>query len=442
MPPNLRNVPVPARRAVQVLALALSAAFAPGALAAGGAGADSAATAPRSDSLAARRTGALRLFVDCPECDQDFIRKEITFVDHVRDRLTADIHALVTDLDTGANGSEVTVTFMGRGPCEGISDTLRFVTGASDTDDMIRRRLVQVLKLGLVRFAARTPLAERIAVSYSEPAAAPRPVVDRWNKWVFTTSLNGWFNGQSSTRTINTWGSLSARRVAENTKVSLSLNESYYENRFDLGGGQHLVSISRSRSANSQFVQGFGEHWSAAAWASAYSSTYSNTELDWGVGPALEFNLFPYSQSTRRQLRFDYYMTYHRAIYERETIFLKMRESLWREGLEVVVDAKEPWGSTEISVEGAHYMHDLKKNRLTTSGSVSLRIVEGLSVKVSGNASRVRDQLSLPAQGATLEEILLQRRQLATQYQYYVSVGLSYTFGSIYNNIVNARFGS
>ena len=363
-------------------------------------------------------------------------------MDHVRDRLTADVHALVTDLDTGASGSEVTVTFMGRGSCAGMADTLRFVTKASDTDDMNRRQLVRVLKLGLVRFAARTPLAERIAVSYQEPAAAPRPVVDRWNKWVFTTSLNGWSNGQSSTRTINTWGSLSAKRVAENTKLSLSLNGSYYESRFDLGGGRRLVSISRSRSANTQFVQGLGEHWSAAAWVSAYSSTYSNTELDWGAGPALEFNVFPYSQSTRRQLRFDYYVTYHRAVYERETAFFKTRESLWREGLEVVVDAKEPWGSTEISLEGAHYMHDLKKNRLTTSGSVSLRIVEGLSVKVSGNASRVRDQLSLPAQGATLEEILLQRRQLATQYQYYVSVGLSYTFGSIYNNIVNARFGN
>jgi len=44
--------------------------------------------------------------------------------------------------------------------------------------------------------------------------------------------------------------------------------------------------------------------------------------------------------------------------------------------------------------------------------------------------------------GATTEEILLHRKELETQYQYYISFGLSYTFGSIYNNVVNPRFGS
>jgi len=42
--------------------------------------------------------------------------------------------------------------------------------------------------------------------------------------------------------------------------------------------------------------------------------------------------------------------------------------------------------------------------------------------------------------GASLEEILLRRRELETSYYYYFSIGLSYTFGSIYNNVVNPRF--
>ena len=53
----------------------------------------------------------------------------------------------------------------------------------------------------------------------------------------------------------------------------------------------------------------------------------------------------------------------------------------------------------------------------------------------------MRDQLSLPRSSATDQEILLQRRELATEYQYSLSVGVSYTFGSIYNNVVNPRFG-
>ena len=37
-------------------------------------------------------------------------------------------------------------------------------------------------------------------------------------------------------------------------------------------------------------------------------------------------------------------------------------------------------------------------------------------------------------------EVLLQLRELKTSYRYDISVGLSYTFGSIYNNVVNPRF--
>ena len=42
---------------------------------------------------------------------------------------------------------------------------------------------------------------------------------------------------------------------------------------------------------------------------------------------------------------------------------------------------------------------------------------------------------------ATTEEILVRQRQLASGYNYYMSFSVSYSFGSIFNNIVNPRFG-
>jgi len=53
----------------------------------------------------------------------------------------------------------------------------------------------------------------------------------------------------------------------------------------------------------------------------------------------------------------------------------------------------------------------------------------------------IHDQLSLPKGEATLEQVLLRRTMLETNYNYYFSIGLSYTFGSIYSNVVNPRFG-
>jgi hypothetical protein len=53
----------------------------------------------------------------------------------------------------------------------------------------------------------------------------------------------------------------------------------------------------------------------------------------------------------------------------------------------------------------------------------------------------LHDQIGLRKEGSSLEDVLLQQKQLATQYYYYISAGLTYTFGSIYNNVVNPRFG-
>jgi hypothetical protein len=47
---------------------------------------------------------------------------------------------------------------------------------------------------------------------------------------------------------------------------------------------------------------------------------------------------------------------------------------------------------------------------------------------------------SVPA--SVVASILVRMRELATGYRYYFSVGVSYSFGSIFNNVVNPRFGS
>jgi hypothetical protein len=54
----------------------------------------------------------------------------------------------------------------------------------------------------------------------------------------------------------------------------------------------------------------------------------------------------------------------------------------------------------------------------------------------------VHDQLNLGKSSLTAEEVYQQRRELAKNYSYYGSFGFSYSFGSIFNNIVNARFGN
>ena len=70
-----------------------------------------------------------------------------------------------------------------------------------------------------------------------------------------------------------------------------------------------------------------------------------------------------------------------------------------------------------------------------------MRVAKGLSFGAELDASRIRDQLFIPARGATAEEILLRLRRLQSGYEYSVAMNVTYTFGSIFSSVVNPRFG-
>ena len=108
----------------------------------------------------------------------------------------------------------------------------------------------------------------------------------------------------------------------------------------------------------------------------------------------------------------------------------------------ITLDQREPWGSLQVRFEVSSFLPEIDQHRLDLEGEVSLRLARGLSFTVEGSASRLRDLISLPRRGATAEETLLRLRRLQSGYEYDLQVGLTYTFGSIFNTIVNPRFGS
>ena len=104
--------------------------------------------------------------------------------------------------------------------------------------------------------------------------------------------------------------------------------------------------------------------------------------------------------------------------------------------------AWQPWGSADASVEAAAYLDDLTQNRLELDAEWNLRLFRGMELEVGANIEHIHDQMSIPKRDATDDEILLERRALATDYRFDVRVGFSYTFGSIFSQVVNPRFGS
>ena len=73
-------------------------------------------------------------------------------------------------------------------------------------------------------------------------------------------------------------------------------------------------------------------------------------------------------------------------------------------------------------------------------GDREFRVARGRFFNIYGSSSLVRDQIYLAIADLSDEEMLVRRRQLATDYEYRLSIGITYAFGSIYNNVVNSRF--
>jgi hypothetical protein len=392
------------------------------------------------DSLTELQKQAVRIYLDCDDCDQDYTRKAVTFVNYVRDPADAQVHILVTSQKSANGGTEYTMTFIGKENFTGINDTLVYRSNKSDVKDVIRKGLSETMKLGLIRYASHTPIMDQISISHSAPEAKEK-VVDKWNNWLYSASLNGMFSGRHGYRSTDAFWSVSANRITEDLKLNFVLSGSYDDNWWQSDGVDYF-NVSRSLDFTTKVIFSIDNHWSWGIFGTGWNSTYSNIDFEMSLAPGIEYNIYPYKESTRRLLRIDYKPAVAYANYTEETIYNKMEQFLFSEYLSLTLDQKEPWGSASVTVSGSHYFHDVKKYNVGINGSVSIRIIEGLSATWYASYYRQRDQLALPSQGATTEEVLLQKKELESQYSYYATIGLSYSFGAIYNNIVNPRFGS
>jgi hypothetical protein len=385
----------------------------------------------------------VKVFIDCmgARCDYEYIRTEVRFVDHVRDREVADVHLLITNQGT-SGGGEFTLHFIGRGPFEGVDGTLVLAWKQVDTGDVTRASLVRTIKLGLVPYVSRTAMRDRLDVGFTggaRPEPPGRAAADPWNAWIFRTQANTRVDGESSSSSASYSGAMSGSRVTDAWKLSFSGSGSYRESRYDLAEGDTYRSISRGLGVAGLAVKSLTRHWSVGARAAASSSTYLNQRLALRLAPAVEYDLVPYSESTRRKITIQYAVGADYFRYDRVTIFGKTSERKMDNAIVAALDLRRPWGSMSSGVEVGSYLDDFSKKRLQMSGEANLRLLKGLSLSVYGSAAVIRDQIYLPSDEATAEEILVRQRQLATSYRYSMSIGFSYTFGSIYTNVVNPR---
>ncbi|MEQ9105547.1 MAG: hypothetical protein RIE53_12725 [Rhodothermales bacterium] len=397
------------------------------------------------------RPQTIAVFLDCQNtrCDFDYIRREIDYVNHVRDRVGSDVHVLVTRESSGSGGSTYQLEFIGLGPYAGRTDVLTYSSSSTDIENERRAGLTEAIARGLVPYLVRTRTGDQVVVrvnpAVGESIVDEGPVEDPWNFWVFNVSVNGNYDAEESSTSLRLNPRLSASRVTEMWKTSMNGRFSYRENTYDVTDGT-LSVIQRDGSVYGLVVKSIGDHWGVGATSYSETSTRNNIDYSLSVSPTIEYNIFPYDQSSQRELRIQWELNFRHFNYNEITVFEKLEESVIQQQLSLRLDLSRPWGSANARVQFESFLTDYEKSltdlyKVEFGGDIYFRLLRGLSVNLGAQVSSIHDQIYLAQADASDEDILLGRISLPTSFSYELEMGLSYRFGSIYNNVVNSRFG-
>ncbi len=380
------------------------------------------------------------MFLDC-NCEKRYIQQEIDFVSHVRDQDLANVKLFIYDIANGSGGRTYKLDFTGAGSFEGTTNGLSFDSTANMSSDEVRKGLLQRIKTGLLKYVIQSDVADKIEYNISVEGMKERQDInfdDPWNNWIFEVRGEVDVSSEASRNQFRYELGFESDRVTEKWRIRGDMEMSRFSSRFK-NDGEEFTSERERYSARGSIVRSLSDHWSAGIFGGAVHNTYTNLNISTDLRPAIEYNIFPYREVLRREIVFAYKIGFIYNDYMETTIFGKDKESIFSHSLDVGLRFRQPWGNVFTRVTASTFLNDWSKNRLEIDSYLSVRILKGLSVRFSGDLKLIQDQINLPAGSASLEDVLLQQKQIATNFEVGFGVGISYTFGSAFNNIINTR---
>jgi len=390
-----------------------------------------------------QKVDKLKVYLDCWGCDDDFLQREMSYIDFFRDAKSANLHIIVKGERGSSGGEIVTFRFIGVEEFEGVENTLALDVPANTSEALERKLYLEVLKKGVYAYIIRTKTNDMVSLSYSENETDKKEIEkDKWNNWAFRTSIGGYFSGEESYSNSNSYVSLSANRITAESKFTSNfyINSSISKYKFE--NDPDVAVENKSKYANMTYVKSRGEHFSIGAKANYSQATFMNYDGSYKLSPCVEYNLFPYSESSEHRLSLLYGVSANHNDYTDTTVYLKTSENFASHLFELIYNNSQTWGSFSFSINGNQILDkdDLRKYNVRISSRTDWNITKGLSLNYSAYINFDRAQIHLPLNGATYEEIILRQKELESNYFYYMYFGISYTFGYMKNNVVNPRF--
>ena len=382
----------------------------------------------------------LKLYIDC-NCEKNYLRQEINYVNHVRDQAQANVKLFIYDIANGSGGRTYMLEFEGVEDYKDIFGKLTYDSTASMTDDEVRKGLLKKVQSGLLQYVLESDLAENITYTVNKEGLGEIQEVDfrdPWNNWIFEVYGEAKLKRESSRKEFEYELGFQSDHVTEKLRIrtDVELNQA---NKEFVRNEETFTSERFRYSADGSIVASLSDHWSAGIFGGVQHNTFTNLDFKYYATPAIEYNIYSYKEVLLREIVFEYKIGYFHNDYIEPTIFSKETEGVFNHSLDVQIRYRQPWGNVYARLRGSTFLNDFTKNRIQLNGSFSVRLLKGLAARFSGRFEIIRDQINLPGGDASLEDVLLQQKQIATDFETSLSVGLSYTFGSAFNNVINTR---
>jgi len=392
----------------------------------------------------------LKVFLDCHSfCDEDFIKTEINIVDFLNDRQKADVHILTFSQGTGGGGTGFEFIFLGQNQFAGRSDTLRFSTEANNTEYERRDVYTKYIKLGLVPFLSARNEIDQLTISMkgkvdSSSTRKLETTKDPWNYWVFNTGVSGYLNEDAVYRSSNVNGRISVNKITDRIKLgleaSIGKDRSVYTFEDSAGNKEKIKVRNNNYNINQYIIGSISDHWSWGYQFILSRNTFQNFKSNNFFETGIEYDLFPYKQFNTKLFTISYILNVRANRYYDTTLYDKIRETLMGQEANAKFSYTQKWGRISVGAKYKSYLPNVKYFSLGANASFEIRVAGGLSFSMYTSAELVRDQIYLPKAGASQQEVLTRRRQLASGYNFQTNIGLNYRFGSKLNNFVNPRF--
>lgn len=395
------------------------------------------------------KTSKLNIFLDCKDCDIDYIKNNLKIVNYVETHQSADVYVQITSIGTGDGGKEHKISCFGQGKFSSTNVNIPLVLPAEVTKDAERETILKNMRIGLGSFLVQTPYKSCLdlvcfdldGLGFSEGIDLEEES-DPFRNWKFEIGGTGSLNQDEYSKGYMITSMLNISKLNDNIKMlsknTLSLLEDWMKTTINDSTYVDYDFI-RLVTSNNLFVKSLGTRDRCGIGGIASFEINSNNYIERQIsfGPAFEYNIFPYDLASDKYFIVRYNLLYEMNNYD-TTLISGLKRDMFSHGLLLHYYYIHKGTEIDANVSACNYLDDTRMFSVGAYIGVTITPdkLQGFSIQVGLGASFSQNPVSVEEypedpKGHVMPDSGLSYSSMFT---------LTYRFGSKNNSYVNPRF--